>query len=141
MSEHDKDHVEVTLENAAAHMTMLRKRAEAAEAEVARLREDAETMEAWIAHVEGERDEAFAHSGAMAARALIAEGNARRYLWLREGDNDEYVLRTWGGTPFPVMDPDETGPAYMLRLEELDAEIDKRMAEEATADAMRGGAE
>lgn len=65
----------------------------------------------------------------------VQAADAARYRWVREGDNDEHVLRTYDGAPFPVMDPDRTGPAYMLRNEELDAAIDALLDEHAQADS------
>lgn len=69
-------------------------------------------------------------SAALSARAEQAEAecarleqDARRYRWLREGDNDEHVLRNADGTPLKVLCPDAAQP-FLLRNEKLDEAID-----------------
>jgi hypothetical protein len=56
--------------------------------------------------------------------------DARRYQWLRRGDNDEYALRNNDGTPVPVMSTGEGPPCFLLRLEELDITCDAQMEKE-----------
>ena len=61
---------------------------------------------------------------AIARRAEAAEADARRYRWLRHGDNDELLIRS--------SHTENCGPDYcwLLRGEELDNAIDAELAKE-----------
>jgi hypothetical protein len=99
--------------------------------DVATIRAHIATLEAELAAAAEDISEYQANLDAevtarLAAEARLAEAgrDAERYRWLREGDNDERVLRYADGSPVPVEDPDNTSPVFMLRLEKLDAAID-----------------
>ena len=69
---------------------------------------------------------------AEAAEQALAEAlpDAERYRWLREGDNDEYVLRNRDGSPVPIESADESPACFLLRNEKLDAAIDAMLLKE-----------
>lgn len=73
-----------------------------------------------------EHDEAMRAMAEKALREFEAlRADAERYRWLRQGDNDEEVLRFHEWAKEVCVDPP---PMYLPRLERLDAKIDAAIA-------------
>ena len=68
------------------------------------------------------------HAEAMEQRAEAAEQDAARYRWLRHGDNDERVMRSYGKDGLREYDPRFDG-SFVLRNQDLDAAIDTAIAQ------------
>ena len=70
---------------------------------------------------------AAAHLRRLEAECEQLRADAARYRWLRQGDNDEQVMRFHEWATEVCVDPP---PMYLPRLERLDRYIDAAIAKE-----------